>query len=147
MVVNASSQLAALAVRLKVAAARLPAEMLRGLESGARPLIPELQAAARERLPHRGGLNEHVAGQAIKMSGSVSGGGARVQIAATAPDQAETDQGYVVHPVFKTGRRVRQPLPRAAGWWSQTLAGKSPNVTAELVTVQAEITARIQGGI
>lgn len=144
---NGSEQLRGIAVRLKAAGARdLRLQLLRGLREGAKPLIPEVQNAARNQLPKGGGLNEQVAGQKIRVSVRTGVRTAGVRLTTTAPDTKQTDSGYVRHPVF--GNRnawVTQRIPGAAGWWSNTLAHAAPEVTPELLAAMAVIEAQIQG--
>jgi len=148
MPVTGGAQLRAIAVRLKeTGEGGLRRELLRGLKTAAAPLIPELQAAAREHLPRRGGLNEQVAKQRITVSVQTGARTAGIRLVTRAPDTGQTDQGFVRHPTF--GRRGKgdwkyQKLPNAAGWWSGTLAGKSPEVTVELMSVLTRVAERIQ---
>ena len=146
---NGSSQLAALGVRLKVAGdSTLRVGLLRGLKAAAEPLKAKVKAAATEKLPHRGGLNAQVAGQKITTQVRTGAKTAGVRLKTTAPDTAETDQGYVRHPVYGNRKRwTRQAIPNAAGWWSETLKDAAPEVTAELVGVMEAVSAQIQGGI
>ena len=98
---SGSVQLAALAVRLKVAGDKtLRRELLRGLKSGAEPLVPLVKAAALEKLPHKGGLNEQVAGQKVTVQVRMGARTAGVRMTTTAPDTKQTDAGFVRHPVF-----------------------------------------------
>jgi hypothetical protein len=65
----------------------------------------------------------------------------------TAPDTAQTDDGFVRHPTF--GRRGKgqwrtQEIPAAAGWWSVTLARESPAVTPAVLRVMEAAAARVQ---
>lgn len=146
MAANGSVELAALAARLKaVGAADLRLELLRGLKVGAAPLVDDVKQAALEKLPRRGGLNRQVAGQKISVSVRTSVATAGVRLTTTAPDTAQTDQGYVRHPVFgNRGRWVHQDIPEAAGWWSQTLAQGAPVVTPALLAVMEKIAAEVQ---
>jgi hypothetical protein len=146
---NASAELAGIAARLKATGNRgLRLELLRGLKAGAKPLIPDVRAAALEKLPRAGGLNEQVAGQKISVSVRTGARTASVRLTTTAPDTAQTDQGFVRHPTW--GRRGKgdwrqQPIPHAAGWWSDTLARDAPKVTAALMRVLNETAAAING--
>jgi hypothetical protein len=146
---NGSRELAALAARLKAAGARdLRLQLLRGLKEGAKPLIPAVQAAARDQLPKSGGLNEQVASQKVSVSVRTGARTAGVRLTTTAPDTAQTDAGFVRHPVF--GRRGKgqwrtQQIPAAVGWWSKTLANSAGEVTPELVKVMEEVAVKITG--
>lgn len=146
-----SAQLAALGRRLKVAGARdLRLELIRGLKTGAAPLVPAVKQAARDQLPKSGGLNEQVAGQKVTVSVRLAGKTAGVRLQTTAPDTQQTDQGFVRHPVYaRQGRKrvwVTQRIPNARGWWSQTIPKKAPDVTAALVAAQLRVGAKVQSG-
>jgi len=142
-----SAQLAALAVRLKVAGDKtLRTELLRGLKSGADPLVKAVAEAARNQLPKRGGLNEQVAGQKVKVQVRTGARTAGVRLTTDAPDTKQTDSGFVRHPVF--GHRDRkwptQQIPAAKGWWSKTLANGAPDVQPELTAAMERVAAQIQ---
>jgi hypothetical protein len=146
-------------------------ELMRGLKSGAAPLIPLVKEAAREKLPKGGGLNEQVASQKVRVAVRTGARTAGVRLVTTAPDTSQTNAGFVRHPVFErsydmaTGKRVgsgtsgshrprgknarwvRQEIPAAAGWWSETLARAAPVVTPELRAVMTLIADRIQGRV
>jgi hypothetical protein len=147
--VNGSEQLAALGVRLKVAGDKtLRVGMLRGLKAATEPLKVAVKAAAMEKLPKRGGLNAQVAGQKITTQVRTGARTAGVRLTTTTPDTLQTDTGYVRHKVFGNRKRwVRQEIPNASGWWSETLKDAAPEVTAELVGVMEAVSVQIQGGI
>lgn len=148
MAVPASDQLRLISKQLKLqGAGALKLEMSRALKAAAQPLIPAVQAAARAQLPRAGGLNEQVAGQKVSVAVRTTGKSAGVRLTTTAPDTAQTDAGFVRHPVF--GNRTiwqRQEIPDAAGWWSVTLGNQAPSVTPDLLAVLAEVSAAIQRG-
>jgi len=146
---SGSAQLAALAVRLKVVGDKtLRRELLRGLKSGADPLVKKVADAARSQLPHGGGLNEQVAGQKVKVQVRTGARTAGVRLTTTAPDTSQTDAGFVRHPVFGNRKKWKtQQIPAAKGWWSQTLADGGSDVTPELLKVMEETTAAIQAGL
>ena len=145
-----SAQLAALGKRLKQAGARdLRLELIRGLKAGAAPIVPAVKQAARDQLPKSGGLNEQVASQKVTVSVRLAGKTAGVRLQTTAPDTAQTDSGFVRHPIY--GRRGKgqwrtQSIPRARGWWSQTIPKKAPEVTAALTAAQTRVGAKVQSG-
>ena len=144
-----SEQLAALAARLKVTGEKgLRTQLLRGLKSGAEPLVKKVAEAARSQLPHGGGLNEQVAGQKVKVQVRTGARTAGVRMTTTAPDTSQTDAGFVRHPVYGNRKKwVTQQIPAAKGWWSQTLADGGSDVTPELLKVMEETTAAIQAGL
>lgn len=143
---DASVELAALGRRLKAASngAALRRELLRGIRAGAAPLTRAVQDAAREKLPRGGGLNEQVAGQRVSVRVALAGRNTGVRLTTSAPDTAQTDSGYVRHPVY--GRRakwVHQDIPQAAGWWSQTLQDRSPEITPEVIAAMERVLKQI----
>jgi len=144
-----SEQLAALAARLKVTGEKgLRTQLLRGLKSGAEPLVKKVAEAARSQLPHGGGLNEQVAGQKVKVQVRTGARTAGVRLTTTAPDTSQTDAGFVRHPVYGNRKKwVTQQIPAAKGWWSQTLADGGSDVTPELLKVMEETATAIQAGI
>lgn len=161
-VVNGSAQLRALALRLKAAPTELRVQLPRGLRVAASPLIADVKAAARDKLPRAGGLNEQVAGQRVSVSVRTGARTAGVRLTTTAPDTQQTDSGYVRHPVFARRREgpvqkgksrvrgtgetwVRQEIPNATGWWSQTLADDAPKVTPAILAVMENVGGMIQG--
>jgi hypothetical protein len=151
---NGSRELAALAARLKATGNKgLRTQLLRGLKTGAAPLIVAVKDSAREKLPKGGGLNEQVAGQRVRVSVRTGARTAGVRLLTTAPDTAQTNSGFVRHPVFNRrnaeGKRifVRQELPNATGWWTDPLTAGAPLVTPELTAVMVRVAREIQGRV
>lgn len=149
---NGSMELHALAARLKAEGdGALRLQMLRGLKEAAKPLVKDVHDAAEAKLPKRGGLNDQVAGQKVTVSVRTGARTAGVRLVTRAPDTAQADQGFVRHPVFNrrngAGKRifVRQEVPHAAGWWSQTLANSGSTVTARLLRVMTDVGAQLRG--
>lgn len=143
---NGSRDLAVLSAHLKGTPLRLP--MVRGLKSAAKPMIGEVQAAARAKLPRRGGLNEQVAGQRVTISVRTGARTAGVRLLTSAPDTAMTDAGFVRHPVFgHRDRWKRQSIPNAAGWWTDTCEASAPKVKAEMLAVMETYAAAIRVGM
>lgn len=145
-----SARLRAVSVRLKAAGDRgNRLALLRGLKSGAAPLVPLVGDAARAQLPKRGGLNERVAGEKVKVSVRLGARTAGVRLTTTAPDTKLTNSGFVEHPVF--GRWITglplQAIPKAAGWWTTTLQRHSPEVTPDLLAELKRIEKLIQRGV
>lgn len=119
-----------------------------GLRAAAKPLIAEVQQAARNQLPKGGGLNEHVAKQKVTVSIPLSPRTAAVRLRQPFFDAKQTDSGYVRHPVY--GNRAvwtAQQIPQAAGWWSNTLRAAGPKVTAELIAIMRAVTIELDGRI
>jgi hypothetical protein len=145
---SGSAQLAALAVRLKVAGDKgLRVELLRGLKSGAEPLVEKVAEAARAQLPKKGGLNEQVAGEKVKVQVRTGARTASVRLTTSAPDTEQTDSGFVRHPVFGNRKKwITQRIPAAKGWWSVTLEQGGPDVHKELLVTMEQVANAIQRG-
>jgi hypothetical protein len=144
---DASAQLHAIAAKLKITGDRgLKTELTRSLRAAAQPLVTAVKDAAVEKLPHGGGLNLQVAGQRVTVSVLTSARNAGVRMRTTAPDTYQTDHGFVRHPVFGEWLPDQPPqqIPRAAGWWSATLAASAPAVTPALVAVMQSVSAEIE---
>jgi hypothetical protein len=140
---NASLELRSIAGRLRAAGDKGNLNALRkGLRAGAGPLIPAVRQAAIAKLPKTGGLNQQVAGQQVKVSVRMSARTADVRLTTTAPDTAMTDSGFVRHPTYgNRSRWITQQIPDAAGWWSDTLARKSVEVTPVLLAELERVAA------
>jgi hypothetical protein len=155
MPADASAQLHRIAAACRAqGAGALRLELLRGLKSGAAPLIPLVHEAALRQLPKAGGLNRHVAAQKVSVSVRTGARTAGVRLTTKDLDTKETDSGIIRHPVFnrryKDGKRVwikeDQKIPAAEGWWSKTLAGSGPTVDAGLYSVLRAVNAKLQAG-
>lgn len=154
---NASRELGVLAGRLKAAGdGGLRRELLAGLRTGVRPMIPALQDAARAELPHSGGLGEWVADSRFTVRNRLSVDAAVVSIVnKPAKDtsrrgggqaQFGTDKGVVRHPVF--GHLDRWATTKVhGGWFSRTIEARIPQVTAEIEAVIAGVAEKLIGGI
>jgi hypothetical protein len=126
----------------------------RGLRTGAAPLTVAVKDAAREKLPHAGGLNELVADRRVTVSTRMSAKTASVALRTTnSRGNAQTDAGYVRHPTPSMlgydrsyWHWVEQEIPNAKGWWTDTLQHESPTVTpvleAELLAAAAKLGLR-----
>lgn len=148
-VVSGSEQLAALGARLKVAGGGgLRVQLLRGIKQGADPLVGAVYYAALNQLPKRGGLNVQVAKQKVTVSVRTGARTAGVRMTTTAPDTKQTDSGYVRHPMFGDRKKwIKQEIPAAVGWWSETLQRESPKVTKDVLAVMKEVSVAIQAGL
>lgn len=116
----------------------------------AAPLKAAVRESALAKLPKRGGLNEQVANQRVTVSTLAGVRTAGVRLRTTAPDTAMTDSGFVRHPTF--GKRGKgewetQSIPEAAGWWSDTLASKGPEITTAMRATLEAVAVEIAGEI
>ena len=151
---NASERLAAIAARLKAEGQKTVLyEMNRALRGAAQPLVTAVRNEARATLPKSGGLADEQADQAIRVSVITGFKTAGVRIRTRTPGSVQTDMGFVRHPVFAQGdkerdewRWVRQELPAARGWWTNTLLTESAEITPLLVAEMNRIGRIIQGG-
>ena len=125
----------ALSKALKAAGkTELRKELHKGLELGAKPLIPLTREEARSRLPSSGGLAKKTAkapqrvrvrtgkDPGVKLTVGRNGGAAR-----------STNKGYVKHPTY--GNRdafVKQEVPEAEGWFDNTVKDNLDEVKPEL---------------
>ena len=139
-----TEQMAALGRRFKAAgdpAHGLRRELLAALRSAGAPLIKDAKAAARERLPKAGGLNERVANEPITMRNRLTGPSVGVRIVTTTTDTRGADRGTIRHPVYAKGQNrdswkwVNQPYPAGKGWFTDTLESHRPEVTAYVLMV------------
>ena len=148
MAANGSIELRALAVRLREAGdTRLLAEMVGALKAGAKPLISDVRDAAVRDLPHTGGLAARVAASSMTTSVRTGPRTAGVRLTGRSKAGRQLDRGFVDHPVFgDRGVWVHQGVPQATGWWSRTLAERSPAVTPYLLAVMKRTSAFVQGG-
>jgi hypothetical protein len=112
----------------------------------AEPLVHAAQEAAQRMLPHKGGLNEWVAGQHIRISVLTSAATAGVRL--TGPPSirsgGQTNQGYVRHPVFGDREAWVTEQTPGAGWWSTTLAEDSAAITPQIVATINRVNEWIQ---
>lgn len=144
---DASAQLYRSAATLRASGNRaLRLEMTRTLRAQAQPAVSAVRAAARRQLPQRGGLAAEQAEQAIRVSVLTGANTAGVRIRTRTRGSMQTDKGFVRHPVPNTGRWVRQEIPQAEGWWSQTLARQAPAQTVAMRATMNRIAWRVMRG-
>lgn len=118
----------------------------KGLRDGAKPLIPAARAAARSKLPQRGGLAADVARAAFRVRVS-TGREAGVSIVSgkrrAGAARTLNDSGFVRHPVFGGEKFVRQEVPDARGWFDDEMKRKAPGVRPELERTLSEMAEQI----
>lgn len=150
----ASQRLHGIAARLRADGQRgLRLEMTRAMRTGAQPLVLAVRQAALQKLPKSGGLAAAQAEQAIRISVLTGSRTAGVRIRTFRRGSFQTDKGYVRHPtpsLMGYDRSywdwVRQEIPEAAGWWTDTLKMGSPAVTRLILLELERVARRIQGG-
>ncbi len=124
-----SARLQRIAAELKSAGETgIRREVLRTIRAQALPLKNAAQQAALEKLPSSGGLAAREAAN-VKVQVLTGARNAGVRLRNTRVGAAQTDQGYVRHPVFGNRKKwTTQFVPGARGWWTDTLEAKSPAV-------------------
>ncbi len=148
--VNASAQLREIAVALKEAGDRgnLNA-MRRGIRAEAAPLILAVRDAARRQLPKSGGLAEYEASQKMRTSVLTSVRTTAVRVVGKASLATTTGKWRHPDPSMRGYDRsywkwVEQTYYPAIGWWSRTLAEKSPEATALIEAELERVAAKIR---
>lgn len=131
----------------------LRSQLLAGIRTGAKPAVQATRDVARSKLPKHGGLNEQVATTAITTATRLTGPRVGVRIAVPKGRKKShraygANKGTINHPVFQTGKWVKQELPpNAVGWFDDTLKRETPKIAAPIATamerVAAEATRRL----
>lgn len=105
-------------------------ELHAGMRKAARPLIPRARAAARQRLPKRGGLADQVAREPARISVRTGRDpGVRVTIGKRRGGAQSANRGVIRHPV-RGGGWVEQEVP--GGWFDDTNDEAAPEIRREL---------------
>jgi len=111
-------QLRILGAKLKVADRAMRLQLSRNFRVATKPIIAKQRAAARDRLPHTGGLNEIVAKSQIGTRSSLTGRSVGVTIVARNRDNIRNiDGGMVRHPTYGRPPWVNQAVPE--GWFTE----------------------------
>lgn len=134
-----TAQFEKVARALRAADGELPAELYKGLERAAKPLVKDARKSALANLPHRGGLNAIVAKARMPVTRRANG----IRITADGIEQLPlTNQGKVVHPTYGRRPRVVQAIPKARDWFTKPLRNGAPKVRRELVKAMDKIARR-----
>lgn len=145
VVVGGQRQFEELGARLLAeGAGKLRLEFLAELRKEVKPLLAATRQAAAEQLPKSGGLAARVAKSPMFGRNRLTGRAAGVRLFTSEHDTMGTDRGTVRHPVFGHDPWVVQPLAKS-GWWSETLARKSSEVTPHLIALMERIGREVQG--
>lgn len=125
LAVRTTSDLRKIAKSLRGADKDLRKEVRRALARGAKPLIPEARKAARQALPHTGGLNKTTIPfrTQVLMSRNPA-------VRIRAPRSRE--DGRLRHPVFGN-REVWRDQPIPTEWFEESLSRNAPKVRPELL--------------
>lgn len=131
-------------------------ELHKGMRNAARPLIPEIRDAARQKLPHRGGLNERIAKKPYQAQVRTGSSTAGVRIVGSKVEPRINAQGRVAHPVFgRTGKpkkpggrnTVVQQVPAARGYFDRTLQEKGPQIRVAVAGALNDFAQRLARGV
>ena len=123
----------------------LRAQLLGAIRVAAKPAVEATRQAARSTLPKRGGLNEYIAAEKIKVSTRLTGPQVGVRIIAQS-GQWSGDQSEVRHPVF--GRRNKPwTTTRVAtpGWFTGTLTRETPKIMGPMYVAMEAVAAEAMG--
>lgn len=121
-------------------------EFHKTVRDAAKPLIPKVRQAARERGPKQGGLNERLAKKPYRVQTRTGTKTAGVRIVGTKVDPRINNLGRIQHPVFGSKKRVVQYVPEVKGYFDETLAESGPAVQADVVRAMDEWTRRLLRG-
>ena len=114
------------------------------MREAAKPLPLYTARAALEQLPHKGGLDRRVADEHVTVSIRTGAQTAGVSLIMRHHDAATTDLGYVRHPTFGHDPWRTEEIPRARGWWSDTLERHSHEITPYILQAMEETAREIQ---
>lgn len=119
-------------------------DLNKALRAAGKPLIGKTRAAARDRLPQGGGLAAGVAKapQRVQVRTGEKTAGVRIVVANNKSAARAANRGQVRHPVFGTDKWVTQALPRAEGWFDDTLAREAPRIAGP--AIEEAIDAMVQ---
>lgn len=123
-------------------------ELHKGLQQGAKPLIPLARAEARRVLPHKGGLAEVVARAPMRVQVRTGArtAGVRVVVGRDRSGARRANQGVIRHPVF--GNRqvwVNQVVP--PDWFDRPMEHGAPIVRPELQKAVERVLDQIARGV
>ncbi len=122
-------------------------DLNRRITAGAKPLIPKTRAAARSKLPTRGGLADKIAKapQRVQVRTGKETAGVRIVVGSKGGGARGADRGVIKHPVFDTGRWVEQRVE--PGWFSETLQREAPRIRPDVEQAIKDTLNRIARGV
>lgn len=138
-----ADQLAELGRRFKVAGnGDLRKELLAGIRTAVKRMIPAVQQGAEDRLPRAGGLAASVAGQKFMARTSLASG--KVSLTGSGMKSlTDIDKGKVRHPVFGN-RSVWKQQSVTPGFFSGPIESHLPEVRAEVEHVVASVVKKLE---
>ena len=132
------------------AAKTLRSELRKGVKEAAKPVVKAGKDAARDELPHRGGLNEYVARSRFSITATTSARSARVRLKVGRKkedgggevDLRALNRGKIRHPIFGTDSWVAQAIkPEVI---SGAFSRKAADIQGDLLRVIDDIIQRIK---
>lgn len=143
--VKGADDFLALSKRLKAAGeGDLRKALNKGLREAAKPLIGKTRAAARQKLPRRGGLAALVAKEPQRVQVRTgNSAGVRVVVGKSRGAAQAADRGVVRHPVFGRDTFVEQKVD--PGWFSETAQDEAPAIRDDVADVLEDFTRRVSG--
>src|SRR6266568_1059391 len=129
----------------------LQRELRRAMSRTTKPLRKAAKDGALQILPHRGGLDEHVAATArIATRVTANSSGARLRITGTSRDNLRRmdEEGLVRHPVYGKWRKGMPPQRIRPGWFTNplTLAAQGA-VPKEIDAALDDVARKLQAKI
>lgn len=122
-------------------------ELHKGVRRAARPLIPLTRAAARRRLPKRGGLAEQVARepQRIAARTGLQTAGVAVIVGKKRGAARSANEGVIRHPVHGQDVWVEQRVP--GGWFDDTIRAAAPAIRRSIERAMEDVADEIVKGV
>lgn len=141
--VSGANQLAELGKRFKEAGnGDLRKELLAGIRTSVKKMIPAVQQGARDHLPRSGGLADKLASQKFAARTSLASG--KVSLTGSGmKSMSDIDAGKVRHPVFGD-RNVWKQQAVTPGFFSHPIEIRLPQLRAEVDQVMSETAKKLE---
>jgi len=121
-------------------------EFHKTVRDAAKPLLPKVREAARQKGPKHGGLNEALAKKPLRVQARTGAKTAGVRIVGTKVDPRINNLGRIQHPVFGRKPVVVQYDANLKGYFDETLEREAPSVQGEVVRAMNDWTRRLLRG-
>lgn len=141
---SGTEKLVRLAAAIKASGDKnLQRELLKALRRASKPMRDAARHGALQILPHRGGLDELIAGKSkISTSIRTTGSGAGLRITGNAK---RLDDGFVRHPTFgHRGKGDWKDEKITPGWFTKPLILEAPRVRDELNTAMDDLARQLE---
>lgn len=129
-------------------------ELNKGLRRAAKPLIAQTRAAALEKLPKAGGLNELVAKtpQRVQVRTGAKTAGVRIVVVQSRSGARRANRGVLRHPVFADTTKPRDEWTWVdqkvnSDWFDGPLREGAPLVVPQLTVAMQAIADRVVRGV